>query len=177
MEQINLITEYSLNNFIIISIPVLLVIIGLVYFFKLKKSHNTEWKLLYFVVLIFFSIGIYLYIKKDQDFNNLKKDYELSIGIINKYIVTKAGKGQNGNICEFDFQVGSKLIKSQNSSNPYTNLPNNKPNLDINYLVIYQKNNPENNFILLNYPIKDSLDFFNYKKEFKNAIPEKVFKN
>lgn len=170
-------TEYSVNNKMIILIVTFFIITALVYFKKTEKKQNTQWRLLYLVILVFFSIGIYLIIKKDQDFNNLKKDYELSIGLIDKYIVTKAGKGQNGNKCDFNFQADGKLISAQNYSNPYTNLPNNKPNLEKNYLVIYQKNNPKNNFILLNYPIKDSSDFLFYKKEFQNKIPENTFKN
>jgi hypothetical protein len=50
------------------------------------------------------------------------------------------------------------------------------PDINIEYLVLYQKDNPRNSVILLNYPIKNSSDFENYKVLFKDEIPKDVFK-
>lgn len=45
------------------------------------------------------------------------------------------------------------------------------------YLVIYEKDNPENSFMLFNYPIKNNSQFEEYKKLFEKGIPNNAFRN
>jgi len=48
--------------------------------------------------------------------------------------------------------------------------------LDISYLVIYEKDNPGNSFILVNYPINNPDDLDRYRKIFSQGIPDDTFK-
>ena len=173
----------DLNNFqgftslsILLTIIVAIVfIIALVYFFKNTKLYNKHSIPLYFVILIVFTAAGFMYINKDQKISDLKADYEIAIGKIDKYIVTK---GVNiSNKCDFTFEKKGKVFYGNNNSNPYTDLPNKKPNLELSYLVIYQKSKPINSYILLNYPIKDSSDFKKYQVLYEKEIPENVFRN
>lgn len=162
-------------NLLLTTIVAIVFIITLVYFLKNYKFYNKYSIPLYFVIIILFSAAGFMYINRDQKIINLKADYEIAIGKIDKYIVTK---GVNKiNRCDFTFETNGEVYYVNNNSNPYTNLPNKKPNLELSYLVIYQKSKPTNSFILLNYPLKDSLDFLKLKAEFKNGIPKKVFRN
>jgi len=43
-------------------------------------------------------------------------------------------------------------------------------------LVIYEKTNPKNSFILLNYPVTSSEDLERYKDLFKDKIPANAIK-
>lgn len=162
-------------NLLLTTIVAIVFIIALVYFLKNYKFYNKYSIPLYFVILILFSAAGFMYINRDQKIINLKADYEIAIGKIDKYIVTK---GVNKiNRCDFTFETNGEVYYENNNSNPYTNLPNKKPNLETNYLVIYQKSKPTNSFILLNYPLKDSIDFKKYHVLFEKEIPENVFRN
>jgi hypothetical protein len=139
---------------------------------RLTKKHSTP---LFLVLLVLFTVGGFIYINKDRKITELKQNYEIAIGKIDKYIVTKDVNKLN--TCDFTFEKNREAFYGNNNSNPYTNLPNEKPNLELSYLVIYQKSKPINSYILLNYPIKDSLDFKRYKLIFDNGIPENIFRN
>ena len=132
-------------------------------------------KPLYLVLLIVFTVASFMYINKDHKITDLKADYGIANGKIEKYIVSK---GVNKlNTCDFTFITNGEVFYGNNNSNPFTNLPNEKPNLELNYLVIYQKSKPINNYILLNYPIKDSTDFKKYRVLFEKGIHKNVFRN
>lgn len=173
----------DLNNFqgftslsILLTIIVAIVfIIALVYFFKNTKLYNKHSIPLYFVLLIFFTVAGFMYINRDRKITDLKTDYEIAIGKIDKYIATKGVNKLNR--CSFTFEKKGKVFYVDNNSNPYTNLPNEKPNLELSYLVIYQKSKPINSYILLNYPIKDSSEFKKYHVLFEKEIPKNVFRN
>lgn len=179
----NNIWNTDLNNFygfapfnLLLAIGIIIIfIVALVYFYKNSKQYNKHSTPLYFVLLIIFTAAGFIYINKDQKITDLKADYGIAIGKIDKYIVTK---GVNKlNTCDFTFEKNSEVFYGNNNSNPNINLPNEKPNLEINYLVIYQKLKPTNSYVLLNYPIKDSLDFKKYQVLFEKEIPENVFRN
>ena len=77
---------------------------------------------------------------------------------------------------KFIFKVDDKFIDNQYQENYYVDIPDDKPDLTILYLVIYEKTNPKNSFILLNYPVNSSKDFERYKEMFKEKIPDDAIK-
>ena len=164
-------------NLLLTIIVVIVFIIALVYFFKNTKLYDKHSSPLYFVILIIFTAAGFMYINRAQKISDLKADYEIAIGKIDKYIVTIPNKSSGGITCHFNYKVSNTLRFNQNSQNPYTILHTRRPNLKINYLVIYQESKPLNSYILLNYPIKDSIDFKKYQVLFEKEIPENVFRN
>lgn len=175
----------DLNNFqrftpfhLLLGISVIIIfIIAIVYYFKNAKLYNKYDAPIFFVMLIIFTVASYMYINRAQKLADLKGDYAIAIGKIDKYTVSIPNKGSGTTTCDFSYTINEEIYFNQNSSNPYTTLPNKKPNLEIDYLVIYEKSKPINSYILLNYRIKDSLDFLKFRAEFKKGIPENVFRD
>lgn len=133
------------------------------------------------LVIGFLSFGtfivIYFLIERDINYRTICSNYSVAKGKISNYFVTNR-KGHNGsfNSIKYNYIVKNDTLTGNYSENRYVEIPDEKPDIKIDYLVIYENGNFENSFILLNYPIKDSADFIKYQKQFKDKIPENVFK-
>ena len=161
----------------------ILAIIYIIYY-TYNNYVNMHLQLKIILVILFFGFiyGIKNTLDKSDNFNILKNNYELSKGTIMKYFVSnlKGGvpsKGIAGSTNYINYKYYVNSVKFQNGYGPnnYVDLPDIKPNLNVEFLVIYEKGNPQNSFILLNYPIISQNDFKKYLDNFKNEIPENVF--
>ncbi|WP_139259502.1 hypothetical protein [Flavobacterium xanthum] len=136
-------------------------------------------KLLIGLILIALFYGIYDSLKGNDHFNALNNNYSLTSGKIEKYFVAnkislRGGTGLNDK--KYVYYVDEARFENSYDENIYIDVPNKKPNLNIDYLIIYEKGNPKNSYILLNYPIKNSDDFSKYIELFKYKLPNDVFK-
>ncbi|MTH15346.1 hypothetical protein [Flavobacterium sp. LC2016-01] len=139
------------------------------YFIKNSKSIDFQLKIIFIVILILVVMTLYFKANGQKNVSFLKKDFSLTSGHIEEYFVAFSSK--NTNKVTYIYRIGNKFIENSYSQNSYVAIPDYKPDLSILYLVIYEKKNPQNSFILLNYPINTSEDFRNYKKMFENKIP------
>ncbi|MEN2400630.1 hypothetical protein GKZ90_0012635 [Flavobacterium sp. MC2016-06] len=121
------------------------------------------------MVLFFLQIsrGIY-YVKR------IKNDYVLTEGKVTFY---KTGRGKSRGEVDYDFRLNNKWASNINYEGYFVQIPDEKPDTTINYLVIYEKNLPQNSFLLFNYPIKEKDDLLEYEELFKKGIPNNVFYN
>ncbi|MEN2412897.1 hypothetical protein AAYQ19_03775 [Flavobacterium sp. D4] len=172
MENLN-IGEHTL----IVSIIYLVVVIGiLVYFIKNFKKRDVELKVI--LILAFFSAFFLIYygIKENKKVIALRNNFSLTSGSIEEYFIPKlTGRGSHKNI-KYIFKVNDDFVENQYKENYYVDIPEDKPDLDILYLVIFEKTNPKNSFILLNYPIKTSDDLDRYRELFAKKIPDDAIK-
>jgi len=158
----------------IIYIAVLICI--LFYFFKNFKKIDYQLKLILVFLFFGFIYAIYSTIEKNEKAFLLRKNFSLTTGNIEEYFVPKLrGRGSNSSI-KYIYSVDNEFIQNQYQENYYVDIPDNKPDLSILYLVIYEKTNPKNSFILLNYPITSPEDFERYKEMFKDKIPANAIK-
>lgn len=146
------------------------------YFLKNFKTIDNQLKCV--LVLMFFGLLFIIYygIKEDKNVISLRNDFYLTTGSIEEYFVPKlTGRGAHKSI-KYIFKVDDNFIENQYQENYYVAIPDDKPDLNILYLVIYEKKNPKNSFILLNYPVNSSEDLIRYKEIFKNKIPADAIK-
>ena len=148
------------------------------YFYKNYRKANTELKiLLYLLITGSFYLCFYAF-QENVMYNALQKKYSITEGKIILYLVSnkisfRGGSGRNS--VEYFYFVNNQKYINKYDENGYVEIPDNKPTLNIKYLVIYQKDNPQNSVILLNYPITSANDYSNYKNIFANSIPNDVF--
>lgn len=178
------INNLTLNSKIGIVVLIFAIIYSLYYLFKNYGTIDTQLKVIMCLLIFGFIYGIYNTIISNDSFNKLIDNYSLTTGKIMQYFVPnlKGGVASRGissstNYIKYTYNVDSKKYENAYDFNNYVDIPDLKPNLDIEYLVIYEKGNPKNSFILLNYPINSSKDFEKYDDLFKDKIPENVFKH
>ena len=145
---------------------------------------DNQLKLILYILIIGFISGIHRTFVSNNNFNRLIVNYSLSKGKITQYFVPnlKGGISSRGissstNYIKYIYTVNTKIIENSYDFNSYIDIPDIKPNLDIEYLVIFEKTNFKNSFILLNYPLSSDGDFDLYKKQFEIKIPKNVFKH
>ncbi|WP_337967774.1 hypothetical protein [uncultured Flavobacterium sp.] len=162
---------------IIISIFGIIVLFIVFYFMRNFKTIDIQLKFLLIILIIGLVAGIYLNSKQDKNVALLKNNFYLTTGSIEQYIVTNLkGKGDTGNSIKYVYSIDNQFFVHSYGENYYVDIPNDKPDLSLLYLVIYEKANPKNSFILLNYPVNSSDDLERYKKVFKEKIPEDAIK-
>ncbi|WPO78434.1 hypothetical protein [Flavobacterium sp. KACC 22761] len=153
-------------------------------FYFLKKYKSPDWQAK--ILLIIGITGpiwlIYYEIKRDFDVQLLSKDFALTTGKIDKYFIPNIkgsipsiGKSADHNYIEYSYVVNNIVETNSYDENYFIKIPNEKPNLNISYLVLYERNNPKNSFILINYPINNLNDLNMYKKKFEHGIPDDAF--
>lgn len=176
MREIN-----NLNNHTKIFIIVMLLFIICASYYLYKKFQNTNNELrIILVLLIFGSIFLSYYnYQENISFNALRNNYAISKGKINNYFISnkvslRGGSGSND--IKYTYLANNEEFENKYSERGYIDIPDVKPDLNVDYLVLYQKDNPKNSVILLNYPIKNNSDFEKYKSLFKDEIPKNVFK-
>ncbi|OMQ12518.1 hypothetical protein [[Flexibacter] sp. ATCC 35103] len=170
---------FNLSDYtkIIISIFGIIVLFIVFYFIKNFKTIDIELKFLLIILIIGLVAGICLNREQDKNIELLKNNFYLTTGSIDQYIVTNLkGKGDTGNSIKYIYSVDNHFFVHSYGENYYVDIPNDKPDLSILYLVIYEKTNPKNSFILLNYPVNSSQDLERYKDLFKDKIPEDAIK-
>lgn len=149
-------------------------------FYILKNGKNINFQLKLILIILIFS-AVYLMtrrVKEDNKITSLISDFSLTKGKIKLYIVSKGKgyKGQSGNSIKFIYNINKKIIENGYYENNFVPIPNEKPDLNTDYLVIYEKENPENSFILLNYPLNGNNNLEKYKKLFEIKIPDNAIK-
>ena len=105
----------------------------------------------------------------------IKEDYGLAAGKIT-YHKSGRGRGQTAQV-DFNYTVNDELVYNSVTENDFVEIPDTKPDTTLSYLVIYEKNWPENSYLLFNYPIIEPRDIVEYKELFKKGIPDDVFVN
>lgn len=152
------------------------------YIFKNYKTANSQLKILSFIGIVGSVWLMYTEINKNNNVNLLKQNFELTTGKIEKYIVPNIkgvipslGKAADHNYIKYSYDVNNNKLTNSYEENYFIKIPDVKPNLDLSYLVIYQKDNPSNSFILVNYPINNEDDLENYRKIFSQGIPDNTF--
>ncbi|CAA9202855.1 hypothetical protein FLA105534_04283 [Flavobacterium bizetiae] len=168
-----------------IKLVILLIVLSIssYYFFKNYKTTDLQLKILSFIGIVGSVWLMYNAIYKNNNVQLLKRNFELTTGKIEKYIVPNIkgaipslGKGADHNYIKYSYEVNNNHETNSYDENYFIDLPDIKPNLDMSYLVIYEKSNPANSFILVNYPINDSADLDRYRKIFSQGIPDDTFK-
>jgi hypothetical protein len=125
-----------------------------------------------FLVLMFYFVNeIFKNSRKERKDFSLKG--ELTIGVI-----TLKGRGHSKSV-QYEYIVKDKQLRRGDSH--YYMDPNGSDIFDDKekskegkkFLVIYDANNPKESIIRLDYPIKDSMDFKLYVKEFEQIRKQK----
>jgi len=156
-----------------------LIIIICVFFYLIKnfKTIDIQLKILLMIIILGSIAGISLIQQEEKSVTLLRNNFYLTTGSIEEYIVTKLkGKGDTGNSIKYIYSVENEFIAHSYGDNYYVDVPDDKPDLSVLYLVIYEKANPKNSFILLNYPVNSSEDLEPYKEIFKDNIPADAIK-
>lgn len=172
------------NNTKLFILALLLALIyAFYYLIKNNKTMELQLKIIVILLIMGFVFGIYNSFKENNNFSLLLNNFSLTEGKINQYFVPnlKGGLPSRGissstNSIKYNYYVNKKCFKNGYDFNNYVEIPDEIPDLNITYLVIYEKTDPENSFIFLNYPIKNSDDLEKYKKLFQNKIPKDAFK-
>lgn len=170
--------ELNSHTTIFIIVMLLFAICTSYYLYKKFQNINNELKIL-LVLLIFGSIFLSYYnYQENISFNALRNNYALSKGKITNYFISnkvslRGGSGSND--VKYNYLIGNEVFENRYSERGYINIPDVKPDLSIEYLILYQKDNPNNSVILLNYPLKRKSDFDNYKEIFSKGIPKDIF--
>lgn len=140
------------------------------YFAKFEfKSLVGIFGFLFLIVLFFFSISKQMYYVK-----RIKQNYVLTEGKVTFY---RTGRGKSDGEVDYDFKIRDEWFSNVNYENQFVEIPDEKPDTTISYLVIYEKDLPQNGFILFNYPLKEKGDLLQYRELFKNGMPKDVFYN
>ncbi|KQB41119.1 hypothetical protein RC62_4494 [Flavobacterium aquidurense] len=161
----------------VVVIFIFIIICVIFYFVKNFKSIDNQLKILLMILIVGLVAGICLIREQDKNVELLKNNFYLTTGSIEQYIVTNLkGKGDTGNSIKYIYSVDNHFFVHSYGENYYVDIPNDKPDLSLLYLVIYEKVNPKNSFILLNYPVNSSQDLERYKDLFKDKIPDDAIK-
>ena len=168
-----------------IKLAILIIVLSLssYYFLKNYKTADLQFKILSFIGILGSIWLMYNSIYKNNNVQLLQRNFELTTGKIEKYIVPNIkgaipslGKGADYNYIKYSYEVNNNKVTNSYDENYFIKIPDIKPNLDISYLVIYEKDNPANSFILVNYPINNPADLDRYRKIFSQGIPDDTFK-
>lgn len=176
MEEIN-----HLNNHTIAVISGLLFSAFFTSYYLIKNIQKIKNELKTILVLLIFGAFFLSYYNYQENisFNALRSNYSLSKGKINNYFISnkfslRGGTGSND--LKYTYNVSNREFENKYSDRGYIDIPDVKPDLTIEYLVLFEKDNPQNSVILLNYPIKSKNDFKKYEIIFASGIPKNVFK-
>ena len=167
---------------LIISLSLILLVLCFIIPKVMKRANQEE---VILMIILFFSVFGLLVIKKfgDDEFHKLTNNYAITKGYIESYFVggkvsiPTMGISAANNSVEYSYFIGKDFYVKKYSEPRRVKIPDIKPDLSADYIVIYEKTNPENSFILLNYPVKDNIQFKEYQKNFEKTIPDNVFKN
>lgn len=162
----------------VVVIFALIMICVLFYLVKNFKTIDIQLKFLLIVLILGSVAGISLSKEEERNVELLRSDFSLTTGSIEEYIVPnmKGFRGNTSNSIRYIYKVGKEFISHSYYENYFISIPNDKPDLSLLYLVIYENTNPRNSFILLNYPINSSGDLEKYKEMFKHEIPADAVK-
>lgn len=172
----------SENHKIILTLLGVLVVLS----FFVPKIMKNKSKMDIISIVVITSFIIMLPIIKffqDIDLKKIVNNYSVTKGFVESYIITNkvsvptTGAHAQGNNVKFSYSIGDNIFMKSYSEPGRVEIPDIKPDLSIGYLVIYEKSNPENSFILLNYPVKDDAKMKEYEELFQKGIPDNVFRN
>ena len=170
------------NTKFFIFVLLISIIYAIYYFVKNFETIEFQLKTIIVLVIMFLVFGIFKGIEADDNLVLLVNNFSLTTGKIEQYFVpnlkgglTSKGISASTNYIKYSYSVNG--IENENAYSPdyFLSVPDEKPDLKIEYLVIYEKNNPKNSIILLIYPINNNGDLEKYKKLFDTKIPDDVF--
>lgn len=162
----------------VVAVIYLIVLIGIaVYFSKNFRKIDIQLKVVLVFLFFVFCFLIYYGIEDSKKVISLRNNFSLTSGNIEEYVIPKlTGRGAHKKI-KYIYEISGEFIENQYQENYYVAIPEDKPDLSILYLVIYERTNPKNSFILLNYPIKNPNDLEKYRKLFAEKIPDDAIKS
>lgn len=167
--------ELNMYFKIIILLLITLILFRLCYFFEGFSTFKFPNLLGIFIVLFVAVIMFFVALVQTHFVMKIKEDYGLAAGKVTYF---KSGKGRRQTAqVDFNYTVNGELISNTVTENSFVEIPDTKPDTTLSYLVIYEKNWPENSYLLFNYPIIESGDILEYEELFKRGIPDDVFVN
>ena len=169
------ITEF-INNLEPASIIVLLLFIAFLIYVLLDRKIDLQLK----IIMTLIGLSLLFMINRQVDFEikikKVKNNYSLTTGKLTRYSFPSKGRTASPPSIEYNYIVNDRFYQNSYQENYLIEIPDYKPNTDVEYLVIYEKSNIENSFLLFNYPIMNSSDFENFKKQLEKGIPSNTFK-
>jgi hypothetical protein len=156
-----------------IEIAIMIGLITILFFYRSKMNTSKKQILYFFILAIPFMI--YFDIAYKNDVNKLLNNYSIAQAKIKEYLVERAPINGGPRV----INTVRYFFKDNNNNDVYKTeangtFPDEKPNLDVLYLVIYEKTNSKNCFLLINYPIKNNSDYEKYKEIFSKGIPKNL---
>jgi hypothetical protein len=156
-----------------IEIAIMMCLIAILFFYGSKMNTSKKQVLYFFIFAIPFMI--YFDIAYKDDVKKLLNNYSIAQAKIKEYLVERAplkGGPRAINTVRYFFKDNNNNDVYKTEANG--TFPDEKPNLDVLYLVIYEKTNSKNCFLLINYPIKNNSNYEEYKNIFSEGIPKDV---
>ncbi len=166
---------------ILIIALILVFILATFYAVKNFKDFNSIQKIFLLLAGCVVVFGVINFVR-NNDFKKLINHYGITKGSIERYNVESKlslpsrGLSNSRNRISFTYQVENKRYKKMYSQNGFVDVPDKKPDLTMEYIVIYQSDNPQNSFLLLNYPIRSKSELDRYRRQFLEKIPDDAFK-
>ena len=167
--------EINMYFKIIILLLITLILFRLCYFFEGFSTFTFPNLLGIFIVLFLAVILFFGALVETHFVMKIKEDYGLAAGKIT-YYKSGRGRGQTAQV-NFNYTINDELIYNTVTENEFVEIPDTKPDTTLSYLVIYEKNWPENSYLLFKYPIIEPDDILEYQELFKKGIPDDVFVN
>lgn len=136
---------------------------------ELKRKKRME-NIILGIIFICFLIWYNVRTKEKEEYQKkLLANASYSIGEVSKYFPRKMkvfnGTGRDAKI-EYHFIADAKeYIKKYTAS--VAKVPDEGVSIGEKFLVLYLKDNPEESRMFFDYPVKDSIDFKRYVKEFE----------
>ena len=169
------ITEF-INNLETASIIVLILFITFLIYVMIDRKIDLKLKIIMTLISLSILFIMYRQINFEIKIKKVKNDYSLTTGKLTRYSPPSKGRNTSPPSIEFNYVINNSLYQNSYQENSLIEIPDYKPNTDVEYLVIYEKSDAKNSFLLFNYPILKSTDFENFKKKFKKGIPNNTFK-
>ena len=177
------INNLMLHSKIGIAISILAIVYSVKYLYRNYYTIDVQLRVAIYVFVFCLIFVIYDTIDSSESFNKLTANYSLSTGKIVQYFVPRLkggipsrGIAASTNYIRYTYNVDSTKIENAYGPNYRVDVPDVKPDLNMEYLVVYQIGNPKNSFILLNYPIVNETDIEKYKRLFADGIPDSAIK-
>lgn len=137
-----------------------------------KKMENIILGIIFIVVIILYNIRTK---EKEEYQEKLLANAYYSIGEVSKYFPRKMrifnNTGRSANV-EYHFMANAKEYTNKYTASD-AKVPDEGVSVGERFLVLYLKDNPEESRMFFEYPVKDSIDFKRYVKEFEEMKNKK----
>ncbi len=135
-----------------------------------KQTKDKKFLQIYLPIILCICGIVYIVSDKDITVNSIAKNREYSIATIIKY--SGPGIKHSSSSLRIAFYDSNRNADIETVAYLGTTPRDVKNKIGDRYVVIYNRNNPEQCILLAEYPIIDSLDFMQYKESFKSSPPD-----